>query len=212
MYLTSEKVLEVARNNQAAFNEASKFAPMNGFCLNIPATARVARPNTDDGENLLSAWTLALQKHIVGSGWPSLGGGGLENIGGIDGVHILLVQSHEGFVSFFPSYGNGGGEGGSFEGLRVAGGFLVSGEVDGEGVVGGLKVRLEGVVGERRLFRFLNPFGESGKMGVELRVIESKQRVSGLKEKAEKNEDGGEVSVLEVELVAGVNYEVVHVR
>ena len=107
-------MLEVARNNQAAFNEASKFAPMNGFCLNIPATARVARPNTDDGENLLSAWTLALQKHIVGSGWPSLGGGGLENIGGIDGVHIFLVQSHEGFVSFFPSYGNGGGGGGEF--------------------------------------------------------------------------------------------------
>jgi hypothetical protein len=59
-----------------------------------------------------------------------MSGGGLEQAGAAVAVNELLLQSHEGFLSFFPAWGTDGAAGdASFISLRARGAFLVSARV-----------------------------------------------------------------------------------
>ena len=66
--------------------------------------------------------------------WPSMGGGGLEQVGATVAVDELLLQSHEGFLVFFPAWERGSSAA-SFQNLRARGAFLASGAIDSSGHV-----------------------------------------------------------------------------
>jgi hypothetical protein len=75
--------------------------------------------------------------------WPDMGGGGLEQVGAAVAVDELLMQSHEGFLVFFPAWERGKSAA-SFENLRARGAFLASAAMDSSGrVLPGLQILSE---------------------------------------------------------------------
>jgi hypothetical protein len=79
---------------------------------------------------LLDRFEAALNVTMLPNFWPSMSGGGLEQAGAAVAVNELLLQSHEGFLSFFPAWGTDGAAGDvSFISLRARGAFLVSARV-----------------------------------------------------------------------------------
>ena len=54
-------------------------------------------------------------------------GGGIETSGGIDAIHLMLLQSNEGFLRLFPCWFPDKDAG--FKQLRARGAFLVSSEL-----------------------------------------------------------------------------------
>ena len=102
---------------------------------------------------LMDAWEGALAAHMQPNFWPSLGGGGLEQVGATQAVNELLLQSFEGFLRFFPGWPIG--ESASFITLRAVGAFLVSGAVDEAGQISGVRV-----VSERGIVCEFVPFSD----------------------------------------------------
>ena len=117
-------------------NTANNWAPVNGLCLSWPSAARLADkhdPYPFNGSVLLDNWEAALARTMQTNFWPSLGGGGLEQVGATQAVNELLLQSFEGFLRFFPGWPLG--ETARFSSLRAVGAFLVSATVDEFGMV-----------------------------------------------------------------------------
>ena len=68
-------------------------------------------------------------------------GGSLENLGAAVAIQELLLQSHEGFLRFFPGWPLG--EAASFSNFRGRGAFAVFASVDAEGVAADVSVTSE---------------------------------------------------------------------
>ena len=78
----------------------------------------------------------------------------MEQVGATQAVNELLLQSFQGVLRFFPGWPLN--ESASFTTLRAVGAFLVSGKVDGSGVVQPITITSE--VGSR--CTMLSPWGE----------------------------------------------------
>jgi len=142
--IDDEILLADARSTVDVMNNATGWAPGNGFCLNLPPTARLARPGSDDVSWFLGNFSKVIDDKVVGSGWPNLGGGGLENIGANDAVHSIMLQILEGgAVSLFPAFPSDGDA--AFESLRARGGFLI--DAQHKGGVGVVEVEVKSEVG-----------------------------------------------------------------
>eukprot|EP00038_Savillea_parva_P031017 m.82296 g.82296 ORF g.82296 m.82296 type:complete len:1149 (+) comp9456_c0_seq1:212-3658(+) len=123
------KLLQVARNTVWGDNERSGWAPVNGLCLAWPSATRVT-DGAIPGQSalLLARFETALNHTMQPNFWPSMNGGGVEQIGATIAINELLLQSHEGFISLFPAWGQGTPA--SFTSLRARGGFVVSAAMD----------------------------------------------------------------------------------
>ena len=73
--------------------------------------------------------------------WMREFGGGVETLGGLAYITEALLQSHEGFLRFFP--GVPPREGASFAGLRARGGLVVNATLAEDGSVHGVRVLSE---------------------------------------------------------------------
>jgi alpha-L-fucosidase 2 len=87
------------------------------------------------------------------------GGAGLESVGALEGVHSLMLQSHEGVLRIFPSWPKGAQNMASFATLRANGAFLVTASWDGVRGVVDEPVRVTSEVGGE--CRVKNPFAGS---------------------------------------------------
>ena len=142
-FTAAAPLLEAARNTVNMINNVTAFAPGNGFVLSWPAAAMVA--DGTSGASLLAQFSTAFLAHAKPNGWPDLGGGGLEQIGAIAALQLMLVRVVDGVLRLFPGWPVGAprpaslrtlsrGERASpredtatsFEQLRVSGAFLVS--------------------------------------------------------------------------------------
>ena len=75
--------------------------------------------------------------------WPDMGGGGLEQAGAAVAVDELMLQSHEGFLSWFPAWQRGVSAA-SFTQLRARGAFVISAAIDAAGrVAAGVRIHSE---------------------------------------------------------------------
>lgn len=101
---------------------------------------------------MLLAMTQAIHAACFPNFWPNLGGGGLEQAGGIEGIHSMLLQSHESCLRFFPGWPSNGTV--SYEKLRARGGFVVS-AVQVSGIIGAISVMSE----QGRPLHFCVPYG-----------------------------------------------------
>jgi hypothetical protein len=111
-------------------------------------------PYPVEPSTLLDTFEDALRATMQPNFWPSMGGGGLEQVGATQAINELLLQSFESvdttsmetfspplagtYLRFFPGWPVG--ERASFKSLRAIGGFLVDGSVDINGVVSGVSV------------------------------------------------------------------------
>ena len=124
-------LLRVARDTVDAINAVNKWHPTNGLCMAWPPATRVA--NSSRAAALLDHFEAALSATLQRNLYPSLGGGGIEQVGGTLAVNELMLQSFEGFLRFFPAWPPG--ERGGFRSLRALGGVLVDADVDAGGTV-----------------------------------------------------------------------------
>jgi alpha-L-fucosidase 2 len=116
-------VLDAARNTLWAVNAMNEWHPNNGFCLGWPSAGRImGRAN---GSKVLNAMTEAIKDACFPNFWPNLGGGGLEQAGGIEAINSLMLQSHESCVRVFPGWPDNN-TAASFQSLRARRGFVVS--------------------------------------------------------------------------------------
>ena len=131
-------MLEHARNTMWAVNGDNAWHPNNGFCLGWPAAGRInGRAN---GTRVLTAMTAAIHSACFNNFWPNLGGGGLEQAGGLEALHSMMLQSHESCLRFFPGWPDNGTV--SYEGLRARGGFTVS-ATQTKGKIGSINISSE---------------------------------------------------------------------
>ena len=134
----------IARNTVWLVNNFSGWHPVNGICLAWPSAARLMDkhdPYPFGPEKMLDTWAQALNKTMQRNFWPSMGGGGLEQVGATQAVNELLLQSYQGVIRLFPGWPLG--EPASFTTLRAVGAFLVSAAVDSAGHVGPVTILSE---------------------------------------------------------------------
>eukprot|EP00051_Salpingoeca_urceolata_P007782 m.100454 g.100454 ORF g.100454 m.100454 type:complete len:1120 (-) comp15400_c0_seq2:5-3364(-) len=128
------KVLQRAINTVWGDNERSQWHPVNGLCLAWPAATRVTDGAVPShAASLLDRYEAALNATMQPNFWPSMSGGGLEQVGATVAVDELLLQSHEGYLALFPAWGKGLSA--SFITLRARGAFLVSAQISADRVV-----------------------------------------------------------------------------
>ena len=72
---------------------------------------------------MCTRYEAALNATMQPNFWPNMGGGGLEQVGATVAVDELLLQSHEGFLVFFPAWERGVSTA-SFQNLRARGALL----------------------------------------------------------------------------------------
>jgi len=142
---TAATELELAKRTSELVNAATRFSPGNGFVLSWPSAAILATP--DDAAALLDNFTKAFVRIARPNGWPDSGGGGLEQIGALSALQMMLVRVVSGVLRLFP--GMPKDEPCSFEQLRVRGAFLISARQRKGGNVDGLLIDSD--VGERLL-------------------------------------------------------------
>jgi hypothetical protein len=133
---------KIARRTVWMINSHSDWHPVNGICLAWPSAARMADKHDNwpfSTDQLLLKFENALNKTMQPNFWPSMGGGGLEQVGATQALNELLLQSFEGFLRFFPGWPLG--EPASFVDLRTRGAFLVSAKVNAAGTTSGIVVK-----------------------------------------------------------------------
>ena len=137
----------VARTKQTVFAlndyQYTPWANINGFCQSWPPAVRLS--NREDSQRLLRSIARAITAVTGNNGCGTFkqGRGMLENIGATAAVNDLLLQSHGRHMRFFPAWNATALGPTSFATLRAYGAFLVSGAIDGRGVVGVISVRAE---------------------------------------------------------------------
>jgi len=135
-------LLATAQNTVWGDNERSAWHPVNGLCLAWPSATRVTDGKLPGrAKALLDRYEAALHSTMQPNFWPSMNGGGLEQVGATVAVNELLLQSHETFLVFFPAWGTGLAA--SFTTLRARGAFLVSASVTTGGLVGPVTILSE---------------------------------------------------------------------
>jgi len=134
----------VARNTVHMVNSFSAWHPVNGICLAWPSAARLMdkhEPYPVSPGQLLDTWAAALTATMFRNFWPSMGGGGLEQVGATQAINELLLQSYQGVLRFFPGWPLT--EAASFTTLRAVGAFVVTAAVDDAGHVGAITITSE---------------------------------------------------------------------
>lgn len=120
--------LATARHTVWGQNQMSKWAPVNGLCLAWPAAAKVVdfwEPSSEFGATtLLNLLEGALNRTMQPNFWPSMDGGGVEQVGATQAVNDLLLQSVNRTLHFFPGWEPGPTV--SFKKMRAPGAFVVS--------------------------------------------------------------------------------------
>ena len=114
----------MARATTTMINSVTRFAPGNGFCLSWPASAAMEDRATAASGALLANFSAAYARTAKRNGWPDLGGGGLEQMGAVSAIQMLMVRVVDGVLRLWPGWPAGARA--SFEDLRVTGAFLVS--------------------------------------------------------------------------------------
>lgn len=152
---SGSKDKETAWNTIKLLNDDIGWVSSGGFDMNFPAASRTV-PN-DQVSWLLSKYASLINQTIGPNGYTECGpgGAGLESIGGIEGIHTLMLQSHEGVLRFFPRWPKGAQYAASFTTLRANGAFLVSAAWDGAADVVS-RVVIESEVGSKCLVE--NPY------------------------------------------------------
>jgi hypothetical protein len=121
-------LLEVARTTVQMENDGDSFAPGGaGFCLAWPPAAKVATRAT--ARALLRNFTAGIPlisgvNNGTNNGWENDNGGGLEDIGANQAIHLLLVQTIDSALVLFPAWPVDSPA--SFSSLRTAGAFVVT--------------------------------------------------------------------------------------
>jgi len=126
----------IAWDTVRLLNDDFGWISSGGFDMNFPAASRTV-PKEWVGW-LLEKYTSVINATIGPNGYTEAGpgGAGLESIGGLEGIHSLMLQSHEGVIRIFPSWPIGAEFTASFDKLRANGAFLVSARWEGtSGVV-----------------------------------------------------------------------------
>ena len=118
-----ETTLKIAQNTVEMINRVTSFAPGNGFCLNWNAAALVHQ-HKNQSNALLENFSNAYVSHAKPNGWPDLKGGGLEEIGAVDALRMLMVRIVDGVLHLFVGIPFNAKV--SFHHLRVEGAFLIS--------------------------------------------------------------------------------------
>ncbi|GAX82137.1 hypothetical protein CEUSTIGMA_g9565.t1 [Chlamydomonas eustigma] len=132
-------LVDIGRRTADLMNNISDYAPGNGFCLAWPPAAALA--TRDTARQLLHSFSAAFTRKALPNGWPDLGGGGLEQIGALEAIHLLMlrVRQQDGALLLFPAWPADGNLV-SFTRLRARGGHLVSATWNGTGVVSPVKI------------------------------------------------------------------------
>jgi hypothetical protein len=136
------QLLEVARNTVQMENDGDSFAPGGaGFCLAWPPAAKVA--NRQMARATLENFTRAIPlisgaNNGTNNGWENDNGGGLEDIGAIQAIHLMLLQTIDSALVLFPAWPVDSSV--SFTQLRSAKAFLVSASWDHGDVVSPIRV------------------------------------------------------------------------
>ena len=150
---------QTAWDSVQILNDAINWLSSGGFDMNMPAASRTV-PHDQVGW-LLTKYTWLINQTIGPNGYTESGpgGAGLESIGGLEGIHTLMLQSHEGVLRIFPRWPKGEQYTASFSTLRANGAFLVSAAWDG--IAGAVKeqVSISSEVGGECIFE--NPFQNS---------------------------------------------------
>ena len=147
----------LARNTVWLVNNHTRWHGVNGICLSWPSASRMMDkkdPYPFGPSTLLDTFEDSLRATMQPNFWPSMGGGGLEQVGATQAINELLLQSFESvdktsmetfsptpagtFLRFFPGWPIG--ERASFKSLRASGGCLVDGSVDTHWVASGVSV------------------------------------------------------------------------
>jgi alpha-L-fucosidase 2 len=141
-----EATLQLARQTVWGQNTMSKWAPVNGLCLAWPAAAKLvdgaADPSSEFGmTTLLDAMESALNRTMQPNLWPSMNGGGVEQVGATQAVNDLLCQSVNGKIHLFPGWELGSNV--SFRNIRTPGAFLVTASRSESGTVSGVRILSE---------------------------------------------------------------------
>jgi hyaluronoglucosaminidase len=122
-------LLKIAQDTVWGDNERSSWKPVNGLCLAWPSATRVTDGAVAGASKLLlDRFESALHETMMPNFWPSMSGGGTEQVGATLAINELLLQSHEGFLVLYPAWGAGSAA--SFTTLRARGAFLVSAAID----------------------------------------------------------------------------------
>ena len=143
---TSDVAL-VARAKQTVFAlndyQYTPWANINGFCQSWPPAVRLS--GRGDSQRLLRSIAGAITAVTGNNGCGTFkqGRGMLENIGATAAVNDLLLQSHGHHMRFFPAWNATVLGPASFTTLRAYGAFLISGAIDGRGVVNVISVLAE---------------------------------------------------------------------
>ena len=155
---TDAALLARAKQTVYALNQyqAKPYANTNGFCLSWPPAVRVS--NHTDSAELVSAFANAIRSATGNNGCVHNNGGMLENIGATVAINDMLLQSHGGYMRFFPVWDATTLGAVSFSTLRAYGAFLVSAAVDNTGLVTPINVTSE--VGGN--VTFLDPWDSAG--------------------------------------------------
>lgn len=186
---SSDDLLRTARSTVERINGDMKWESGGGFCQMWPQASRAAGYDSAFAEELLQHYTHAVLDTSHPNGYTETGGGGLEMIGGADGIHALLLQTSrrfagspdEGVLLLFPAWPKGRPV--SFTTLRADGGFLVSAQYNGTTVESPvfieIDVRGQAPVqqGPPRRLSFANPF-EPGSDPCVFRVDGGRTKVS----------------------------------
>jgi hypothetical protein len=135
--------LQLARQTVWGQNFMSRWSPVNGLCLAWPSAAKIvdggAPPTSEFGTStLLDAFEQALNRTMQPNLWPSMNGGGVEQVGATQACNDLFLQSVGGSLRFFPGWEPGAAV--SFDRLRTIGAFLVSATRDASGGVHGVSI------------------------------------------------------------------------
>lgn len=128
---------ELLRTARATVLKGDAFAQNNAFCEAFPAAVRVGL----NASFVLAQLTTLIRSQMLANGLVTEAGGGYETAGASIAVQEMLLQSHEGYLRFFPAFPSG--EPASFSGLRAVGAFVVSASLDQSGTVSGIEIESE---------------------------------------------------------------------
>jgi len=85
----------IARNTIWLVNNRSHWRGVNGICLSWPSAARLMDkrdPYPFGPAVLLDTYEAALRATMQPNFWPSMGGGGLEQVGATHAINELMLQ------------------------------------------------------------------------------------------------------------------------
>jgi len=121
-------------NTVKILNDAFGWISSGGLDMNFPAAGRTVPRGREAW--LLNLFTAKVNQTIGPNGYTECGAGGagLESIGALEGIHSLMLQSHEGVIRVFPRWPAGSIYEASFQTLRANGAFLISARWDGAAV------------------------------------------------------------------------------